>query len=274
MPEGHTIHRAAQDQRPSLVGEVVRASSPQGRFEAGAKALDQARLDGIDARGKHLFYRFTTRRGRGRPIVLHVHLGLAGRFRSFKVPPPPPRGAVRLRLVTSSRVLDLSGPLVCELVSDEAREAVLDRLGPDPLVPNQRASALAARLGRTKIAIGAMLLDQSVIAGVGNVYRAEILYLARIDPRRPSSSLLPDEVRQLWVIARALLRAGVEVGRIVTVDVAIPGIERPGAGAPAGRGRHRRVYAYKQPYCRRCGGLIDHVKLGGRPCYFCPRCQA
>ena len=270
MPEGHTIHRAAGDQRPVLVGQVVRASSPQGRFVDGAKLLDRARVVAIEAHGKHLFYRFERR---GVTRILHVHLGLAGRFRWRATPPPPPRGAVRLRLVAPDKTLDLSGPLVCELVDELTAAAIRDRLGPDPLIPRTTAAALARRLATTRVPIGATLLDQAIVAGLGNVYRAELLFLAKIDPRRPSNALTPDEVRRLWDFARRLLRAGVTTGRIATLDVALPGVAHAVSLVTPSRGRHRRTFVYKQRTCRVCASAVASARLAGRPCFYCPSCQ-
>lgn len=262
MPEGHTLHKAAQVQRPWFEGAVVRASSPQGRF-AEAAALDGARLVEIEPIGKHLFYRFESGR---RTLRLHVHLGLAGRFRVHALPAPVPRTTVRLRLVGPARVLDLSGPLVCELLDDEGYAAARACLGPDPIQPRSRPAAFQARVRRSRAAIGTLLLDQSVIAGVGNVYRAELLYLARIDPRRPGRDLAEAEVSALWTLARVLLRAGVTDGRIITT--------RHGGPAAPIAPRGQRTYAYKRRVCVRCDGAIDQVTLAGRRCFFCPRCQA
>jgi len=260
VPEGHTLHKAVLKQTPLLVGAQIRASSPQQRFPASTR-LDRARISAIDAFGKHLFYRFDKR---GRTAWLHVHLGLAGRFDFFrKQPPPAPRPSVRLRMAGPVHTVDLRGPLICEVVDQARREALIDRLGPDPIRPRSRATRFAARLARTRIPIGAMLLDQSVIAGVGNVYRAELLYLARIDPRRASNAISRAEVATIWQLARRLMRAGVLDGRILTTKY--------GDLAPLHAGQ--RTYAYKQHRCARCGGPIDHAKLAGRPCYYCPRCQ-
>ena len=90
MPEGHTIHRLARDHRTWWQGEPLALTSPQGRFADGARMLDQCVLEGVDAVGKHLLYRFGD-------TTLHVHLGLFGRFRSYRVPPRP-GGSVRLRM--------------------------------------------------------------------------------------------------------------------------------------------------------------------------------
>ena len=104
MPEGHTIHRIAQDHRRDYAGQRVRTSSPQGRFSDGAGLLDRRKLKQVEAYGKHLFYEFTNDQR------LHIHLGLYGKFRSHKNPPPEPRGAVRLRLVGQTKTFDLNGP--------------------------------------------------------------------------------------------------------------------------------------------------------------------
>ena len=245
MPEGHSIHRAARSQRPHLVGQHVRVSSPQGRF-GDATLLDGTRITAIEARGKHLFYRFEPLRGSER--VLHVHLGLAGRFRWRKLPLVTAGHSVRLRLETADRALDLSGPLICELVDEKVRAELMARLGPDPLVPQARPAKFLARLAATRVSIGAVLLDQSAIAGIGNVYRAEILWDARVDPRRPSNGLTGSEHTALWDLARRHLRDGVARGRI-TKSV------------------------YKRRMCSRCSAAIDTATLGGRPCYFCPGCQ-
>lgn len=262
MPEGHTLHKAVRKQSPLLVGTRIRASSPQGRF-LEARLLDGAVVQELEAFGKHLFYRFAKR---GRVAWLHVHLGLAGRFDFFKKQPPPsPRASVRVRMAGPVHTVDLRGPLVCEIVDGERRAALVAALGPDPIRKRTSPARFAARLARSRVPIGAMLLDQHVIAGVGNVYRAELLFLARIDPRRRSSDLTAAEVANLWALARKLMRAGVTDGRILTTKY--------GGAELALAHPRQRTYAYKQPRCARCGGAIDHVKLGGRPCYFCPACQ-
>jgi len=262
VPEGHTLHKAARKQAPLLVDKVARASSPQGRFLEAAQ-LDRARVVSIEAVGKHLFYAFERR---GITRWLHVHLGLAGRFTyhpTTRTPAPAPLPSVRLRLAAEGTTLDLRGPLICELVTVERAAEIRDGLGPDPIRSRSVATKFAARVAHSKVPIGALIMDQRVLAGVGNVYRAELLYLARIDPRRPSRELTATEVQTLWDLARQLLRAGVTDGRIVTTKY----------GDVAPLHAKQRTYAYKQTVCARCRGLIWNVKLGGRPCFYCPTCQ-
>ncbi|MEN0111305.1 MAG: DNA-formamidopyrimidine glycosylase family protein, partial [Planctomycetota bacterium] len=144
MPEGHTIHRVARDHGKLFAGERLAVSSPQGRFADGAAELDGRRLAEVEAIGKHLFYRWEgspKRRGKragDATDVLHVHLGLYGKFRLHKSRDesgdwPKPRGAVRVRMVGADAAFDLNGPNRCELLDAEGYRRHAERLGPDPL---------------------------------------------------------------------------------------------------------------------------------------------
>src|SRR6266480_5284381 len=177
MPEGHTIHRLAAAHAAALGGQPVAASSPQGRFEAGAALIDGRLLDGTDAHGKHLFHRYGD-------AWLHVHLGLQGFFTDGEQPVPPVVGQVRLRLTTDKYWVDLRGPNACELVTDADKAAIHARLGPDPLRADADPAAAWAKAARSRKPVAELLLDQSVLAGVGVVYRSEVLFRAGINPRR------------------------------------------------------------------------------------------
>lgn len=261
MPEGHTVHRLARDLRSTLRGVPVTASSPQGRFADGAALLDGAVLRRAEAWGKYLFCDF------GVGELLHVHLGLIGKFRRQDVPAPEPIGMVRLRLEGPTAVWDLSGPTRCELVDPERRRLIVASLGADPLRRDADVEAARAAFARTERAVGAVILDQSVIAGIGNVYRAEILYLCRIHPLRAAASLTDDEFAELWRRSVDLLRIGYRYGRIITTDP-------DEVGRPRGRmGPQDRLYVYHQEHCRRCGSEIATVQVGGRPIWFCPQDQ-
>jgi endonuclease-8 len=263
VPEGHTIHRAARQHRKLLRGRTVAASSPQGRFAAGAALLDGRVLDDVEAYGKHLFYRWDG------GLVLHVHLGLYGNFLTFTQEPPPPTPGTRLQLVADDLTLRLAGPTACDLI-DPVQEAVIrGRLGPDPLRRDADEDAVRMALARRSLPIGAALLDQSIVAGIGNVFRCEMLFLCGIHPDRPAKSVTPEEFDCLWTQMNLMLREGVRRGRIVTVDPAELGISRR-AMRPED---WRYVYKRTDLPCRRCGTPIQSWTLGMRTIYACPTCQ-
>lgn len=268
MPEGHTIHRHARLQRRDLVGHTVEAWSPQGRFTDGAAELDGLRLDRIDARGKHLHYRWDE------GPILHVHLGLFGRFRRHRGDDvPDPTDGTRLALRTDELTLYLSGPTICELVTEDDVDALAGRLGPDPLRADETDGfdRFDRLLDRRSISITAALLVQEVIAGVGNVYRAEILFLAGIDPRRRAKDLDADERKRVWHIACEELARGERGGRIVTVEPADVGAKRR-----SDLDRSTRLYVYKRAGepCRRCDDAIASEEIGNRTTWWCPSCQS
>jgi formamidopyrimidine-DNA glycosylase len=242
MPEGHTIHRLARQHTRLLGGRTITAASPQGRAVEAAAEIDGRVLEAVDAHGKHLLYRF------GPSCTLHVHLGLYGRFRRV----PVLRGTPRLVLGDGADpdvLVQLSGPTACELLAPPQEDRLLARLGPDPLRPDADPARVRAALGRRRIALGAALLDQSVVAGIGNAYRAEMLLEAGLDPFRPARSLSPEEFDRLWAVVAAQLRRGVRSGRITP----------------------RRLY--RRSRCGSCGGPVATAPLAGRTLYWCPREQ-
>jgi len=263
MPEGHTIHRLARDLNRDLKGKCVSASSPQGRFHAGAKTIDSQQCRGFEAFGKHLVGHF------GDVDVLHVHLGLIGKFRPTS---GDPIGAVRLRLTgpDEERNWDLRGPMVCTVGPPDLAESVADSVGPDPLRRSGKSADFIDAMSRRRIAVGAALLDQKVVAGIGNVYRAELLFLAGISPTTPANQLSSDDVMQIWDLASAQLRQGVKLNRIVTVDPT-----EVGSTTVRAIPRGDRLYVYKREGdpCRRCATPIAMSEVGGRKLWHCPTCQ-
>lgn len=260
MPEGHTIHRLAREHTALLAGQRLALSSPQGRFAAGAGVLDGHRLARVEPYGKHLFYRFDV------DLRLHVHLGLYGSWRSGPLPPPPPRGAVRVRIVGESAYVELRGPTVCEVLTGAEQAAIKGRLGPDPLRTGARPAKAWERIRRSRAPIAGLLMDQSVIAGVGNVYRAELLYLHELDPFRPGNSLSEETFTALWADLRRRMLAGVRAGRIVTTR----STDRRRRRGPAAAEDSLYVYRRAGMACRRCGAPVRTEVLAGRHLYWCP----
>lgn len=268
MPEGHTIHRLADDLRHRFAGGPVRAASPQGKFADGAALLDRQVLRETQAHGKHLFLGFA---GTG---WVHVHLGLFGKVTLGTAPEPPGGDTVRLRLTNPGNYADLRGPTVCALLTGAEKDAVHRRLGPDPLRADADPERARARISRSRAAIATLLLDQKVIAGVGNVYRAEVLFRHRIDPCLPGRELTAAQWDALWADLVTLMTEGVRSNRIDTV--------RP-EHSPAAMGRPPRVddhggevYVYRrtgQP-CHVCGSAIRTATLAFRNLFWCPRCQS
>ena len=111
MPEGHTIHRAALDHHKVLAGDKLTIQSPQGRFKEGSQRLSGKLCTAVEAFGKHLVYRFET------GDSLHIHLGLFGKIRKHTLPLKEPRGAVRVRLISRTHVIDINGPSICEVLN-------------------------------------------------------------------------------------------------------------------------------------------------------------
>ena len=270
MPEGHTIHRYARDHTKLLGGRTIRVSSPQGRFEADAARVDGATLQRSIAYGKHLFYEWSTGE------VGHVHLGLFGKFRlQHSEASPGPIGQVRMRMQVEPDsvgddyvTVDLSGPTACSIDPPSVRRDILARLGPDPIRRGSKPDAMFAKIERSSRGIGDLLMDQSVVAGVGNVYRAEALFVTGIHPLRPGNELDRAELAALWATIQGMLRQGVKDGRIVTVSR-----EELGIAANARIPRREATYAYKRDRCLRCGGEIRRIEIANRICYFCPTDQ-
>lgn len=264
MPEGHTIHRLAKDLATTFGEGAVAATSPQGRFAEGAALIDDATLDKAEAWGKHLFCWWSS------GDILHVHLGLIGKFRPVPTAEAPTE-SVRLRLESSDIAWQLTGPQTCQVIDPVRRDAVVAPLGPDPLRRGRHsAAAFADRLLATSRPVGAALLDQSIIAGIGNVYRAELLFLTGLHPTTPANTVPRDLVGDLWELTRAQLKRGYAWNRIVTVSA--PDVDRR---VTRNLDPEDALYAYHRTGlpCRRCHDHIADQELAGRTIWYCPTCQ-
>lgn len=267
MPEGHTLHRLARLHQQRYAGEPVEVSSPQGRFAAESALLNGRRFESAEAYGKHLFHHY------GPHGTVHVHLGLYGRFSEARLPVTEPVGQVRMRLVGRTYWTDLRGPNRCELLTEAEVEAIRSRLGPDPLRSDAEPRRAWQRISRSRTSLAALLMDQSVIAGVGNVYRAEVLFRHGVAPMLPGRDLDESSWQQIWDDLVALMAAGVHNGRIDTVaDEHLPEVT---GRAPRQDPHGGEVYVYRrtgQP-CLVCGTPVAHTELAGRNLYWCPACQ-
>lgn len=303
MPEGHTVHRIARLFDSLFRGERVLATSPQGRFVQGAKALTGRVITRVQAQGKQLFI------GWDNDLVVRVHLGIYGAWdvatleggqaraggpatdslgaprvsrarlaeweseRSEDIPfPPPPVGAVRLRLETDTAVADLRGPTACEVITPDQEKEHKNQLGPDPLLHRgiKGEEVFVRSLAATRRPLGITLMDQSVVSGIGNVYRAELLFRHGLDPFAPAARLEEAIARELWRDWTRLLKDGVRTGVMVTRDDLDSSLARKALRDPS-----LRHYVYKRQgqQCLRCGAVVALDIMQARKLYFCPGCQ-
>jgi len=294
MPEGHVTHALAGRIRHAFGGRPVAVSSPQGRFDDGAALLDGLMLVDASAWGKHLFVEFEGERW------LNVHLGLIGKFsvmRHHLDPDPegagtpaghvPVEGQVRVRLLNETWVGDLRAPTVCAVVTREKVDQIQARLGPDPLRPDADPGLALRRISRSAKPIAELLMDQAVLAGVGNVYRCEVLFRHRVDPFRPGNEIRPTTWLAIWDDLAALMPLGVAFGQVLTMEDQVTDALAEVAdgsaashtaaltGARPGERFERRFYLYKRTGepCHVCGATIRTQLIAGRNLFWCGRCQ-
>lgn len=264
MPEGHTIRHLATLHENAFVGTTITASSPQGRFAEGAARLDGKTMTRTTAHGKHLFLHFDD-------DIVHIHLGLYGWFKLRKNKQQQATENTRLRIMNDSYISDLSAPTKCEIIDAAGVQKIKDRLGEDPLHADADKEKVWEKIKKSSKSIGALLMDQSVIAGIGNVYRAEILFLANLSPFVAGKQVSRESFEQIWNDSVRLLHIGAIDGRIMTVaDEHMTGEEVKVHGCA------QLSYAYKQTGqpCRLCNTTIMQQEMVGRQLYWCPTCQA
>jgi endonuclease-8 len=326
MPEGHTTHALAGRLNRAFAGSPVAVSSPQGRFDEGAALLDRLGLVEASAWGKHLFVEFAGERWldvhlgligkfsvRRHHVDLDPHPRPAGRPAS-QIPvgnkvlvqsqamlegkalvgsrflvgaQVPVEGQVRLRLLNDVWVGDLRGPTVCAVVTPDKVDQIQARLGPDPLRPDADPDLALHRISRSARPIAELLMDQAVLAGIGNVYRCEVLFRNRVDPFRPGRDIRPATWRAIWGDLVTLMPLGVAFGQILTMDDQVADAVAEVAdgssaahtaavtGARLGDRFERRFYLYKRTGepCRVCGSKVRTQLVAGRNLFWCGRCQ-
>lgn len=258
MPEQPEVERAAARLRHVVVGRTIRRADVLHRAvertlpHADAESLVGRRVVRVDRRGKHQLLALDDGR------TLHAHFRMAGDWDIGRARDPlPPHARAVLELDDGARValVDPRALATLQLV-DAAR--LLAGLGPEAtdvgLTPERLRAALAGR----RTAIKPALLDQRILSGVGNIYAAEALWHAGIDPRVPAGRLGPRRIARLLAGLRTALALG--------ADAATRYSERPAAGTLA-------VYDREGEPCERCGAAIRRLVQAGRSTYFCPRCQ-
>ena len=266
MPEGNETHRWATLHAEMFAGRKVHVDSPQGRF-TNAEMLDGRMLQGVMAVGKHLGYDFGVI-ARARRIV-HVHMGLYGDFTEGPQPMPEPRGALRMRIWDKRQWLELRGPTDCSVWSEAQWESLLARLGPDPLNGDKPAKMLE-RIGQRKTAIGLLLMDQKIVSGLGNIFRAELLFRARVSPFRAGKDVQEAALKKIWKDATQLMPLAMVDRRIVTTKPA----DRPHKSEAALKEEAHYVYRRAGRPCFVCGTEVKTEVMAGRNLFWCPACQA
>ena len=270
LPEVETVRRylAPVVEGRRLV-EVELTHPRTGRRNAGpADVGDRLRgrvVERLDRLGKFLLGRLDSE------MIWVTHLGMSGRVSVSR--PDDPRAphthfVARTDAGDEVRLVDpRTFGFVAVLTPDELASQL--HLGRDALSDLPRTPQLAAVLGGRTAPIKSLLLDQRIIAGLGNIYADEVLHRAKVQPTRPGGSLDPAELARLRAAIKPLLQAGIDAGGTSLVDLAylLP-------DGRAGEYRDRlRVYGREGQPCRRCGSPIERVVVGGRSSFFCPHCQ-
>lgn len=271
MPEGDTIHRVAEVMRRTLGDdEIVAARARPGGAQL-ARVVG-SRVKAVRTRGKHLLIDFDA------GLTLHTHLQMHGswhRYRPGERWRAPADDAVAV-LETERAVAVCFGAPTVELVETRALglHPVLAQLGPDLLDPEPDIEEAVRRMAGTDRTIAEAVLDQRLVAGIGNVYRSEILFIERLDPFAGAATLSTATLTRLLETSRDLLRANVGGGDRVTMPDASGAL--PDASAAGSQSRERWVYGRTGRPCRRCGTPVRSRRLGAlaRRLFWCPRCQA
>lgn len=264
MPEGHTVHRTANEFNRLFAGAPLKVISPQGRFTDEAKLVSGEKLLKAQAIGKQLFLNFEN------SLTIRIHLGIYGKWlmKQQSGELPEPFGQVRARFIGVNNFADLRGPTACEVLTKSEVTKIKKRLGPDPLNPNLKnlqSERFLAAVQKSRSSIGLQLMNQETISGIGNVYRAEILFRAGISPHRPGNSLSESELNAIWLDSVDLMKVGVRTGFMITRD-------ELRAKKPK---KAERNFVYKREGlpCRICGTNISIELMATRKLYWCVTCQ-
>jgi len=281
MPELPEVEVLARHLRPLLRGKTIRGgdvrrakvlapTSPR-KFR---QTLLGAKFTGLSRRGKYLLFQLNRRTG-GEGLTLLGHLGMTGRmFLARKQRPLPVHAAVVLDLGRENFIYEDTryfGRLTLDV-------SAVERLGPEPLSRSFQPAAFARALKRSGQAIKVKLLDQTLVAGIGNIYTSEALFHARISPKQTANRLTPGQVRWLWRAIREVLAEAIQGGS--TVPLNFGGSKSDGLfyfgrapDAPDFYEKRLRVYDREGQPCPNCRRPIRRITQAARSTYYCPHCQ-
>ncbi|CAM6095791.1 unnamed protein product [Calypogeia fissa] len=286
MVEGPLVHRFAVIHRLLLLEKAFAATSPSGRFAEGASAINGRYISLIEAHGKNIFYFFTSQKLEKAVlanlpedvVVVHIHFGMTGSFPIFLLPGPEPKAKTRLRLQNEEAKIDAHlTASVCAHGDLEFYRKTIGKLGPDPLRAEADKELVWEKLQKTRKTFGAILMDQSLVAGIGNIYRSEILFASGLHPDQRASTLSRGDFEDLWEQSKRLFRLGLGVSLVPAPAESPKGVV--GRGKPDGFTywgsfpTEGQFYAYRQSICAVCGGPIRTWPSAGRSVYACEACQ-
>jgi endonuclease VIII len=273
VPEGDTLHRAANQLSPRLTGQAVRTLELVRRTES-TEGVSGRHVTGVEARGKNLLVHFEG------GLSLHVHLKMNGRISIYRRDDARRAGSEAVVVLDTDehRVIVSHAP-VARLIRtrDLVRDLHFRNLGPDLLAPDFELEEALTRLRmRKEMPLGEALLDQSAVAGIGNVWKSELCFNLRLDPFAPVAAASDDELRALLAMARKLMKETVE-----RAPRRLPDPFAPRGGQRHARLDHRHgqkrlsVYERAGDRCYDCGTVICMKPQGVqlRSTYYCPVCQ-
>jgi formamidopyrimidine-DNA glycosylase len=282
MPELPEVEVLARHLRPRLLGKRIlavtvrraRVLRPTSTTQL-QRALRGATFSGLDRRGKYLI--FTVKPpGVRTPLTLVGHLGMTGRMYLLRRNARPPKHTAVVLVLGREQFIFEDTRYFGRLTLDTAP---ISKLGPEPLGREFRLPTFAKALGRSRQAVKVKLLDQSLVAGVGNIYASEALFLAKISPVLAANRLSRPQIKRLHRAIRRVLAEAIRLGSTVPLNLT----DKPGDGlfyfgkakdAPDYYEERLRVYDREGLPCHRCRSAIRRAVQAARSTFYCPRCQA
>ena len=273
MPELPEVEHVVRALRPVVTGRRILAAelnlkriAPELSRAAFGRKLRDTLITGVGRRGKYILFELESGR------MLATHLRMTGKFVSLTTDESlPPYAHVVFYLDDERRLVfcDMRQFGRMRLISSAQRlPKELDTLAPEPLSEQFTEEYFLETLGRSKRSLKQLLLDQTRVLGLGNIYAVEALFLAGVSPRKPANRLSKPRARKLYHAIRSVLHEAIEAGSTLQIDI------EDGNGSYFGTSeRFWRVYERESEPCVTCGARIRRIVQGGRSTYYCPRCQ-